>query len=240
MLTLKHWLFLLIIPQLLTVNNSYGQRPKHSLAIYTGFGLGNPDTRNENLYFRYSTEPFRPIITGSVTTLDDEYSVGLIYKNGLSNRVRLGLGIGYAQLVQDFMLPAEGNAYFGQVIEPFFWRDISRYHMVQWQPSVDVDVLHKTFQTGINISGISNISFRKQIRSYNLSRNNLEYFSSEVYTGIYGTYKRIRLDIGYRILHWKYRDDAIANNRLNPDSYNPAKWRFLLSYQFWRSRNAAK
>ena len=106
--------------------------------------------------------------------------------------------------------------------------------MIQLQPEIGIDIIRKQYVIGFNCAGISNISFRKHINRFNLSRNKVEYFATEVYSGAYGVYNDFRLDIGFRVFHWKYRDDAIANNGLNPDRHNPYKIRVLLSYVFWQ------
>jgi hypothetical protein len=198
--------------------------------------VGNPDKRYDFLYNQLLLGPVQTVINKSRrATLDDEYAIGVTYRHVSTSGINLGIGLGYAKLVQDFLLPADGNGYFMQSIQPFFWRDTSQYHMIQIHPSFDVKLINKSAILGLNCTGISNISFRKHINSFNLSRNKTEYFSSEIYTGIYGEFKRFRLDVGYRIFHWKHRDDAIANNGLRVDTYNPSKWRFQLSYDFWRS-----
>ncbi|QLH28713.1 MAG: hypothetical protein HWD63_04560 [Candidatus Parvibacillus calidus] len=74
------------------------------------------------------------------------------------------------------------------------------------------------------------MSFHKHIEPYNLKASRIEYFSTELYPGISVGYKRFNLNIGVRAWHWKYRDDAIANNGLKVDPYNPFKMRFALSY----------
>lgn len=223
---------------MLLSSKSYLQNSRHNLSLNIGYGLGNPDKRIDFLYDRYPSGPVLAVTAkAEQTTFDDEYSIGLKYIFDLTTNGSFGFGVGYAKLVQDFLLPADGNGYFMQSIEPFFWRDTSQYHMIQIQPSYDVRLLKKSVLLGVNCSSISNISFRKHINSFNLSRNKTEYFATEFYTSAYGEYKRIRLDIGFRLLHWKYRDDAIANNGLRVDTYNPSKWRFQVSYQFWRSKN---
>ena len=106
--------------------------------------------------------------------------------------------------------------------------------MVQLSPSVQYLIISKTVYAGVNIQAIGNISFRKVVQDGNLSRNKTEYFSNEVYPGIFAEYKRFKATLGVRALHWKYRDDAIANNGLNPDKYNPFKMKFTLSYDIYR------
>ena len=213
---------------------------KHSLRLSSGYAYGVPDKRYDFMYDKYN--PFGPVQTVILyldsTTIDDEYSVAIRYDYKLNNRVSLGLGLGYAQLVQDFLLPADGNGYFRQLIKPFFWRDESQYHMLQLVPNVDfLFCNNKSFTFGTTGSFVGNISFRKHINRFNLSRNNLEYFSSEMYGGLYTEYKRIRIDVGYRVLHWKYRDDAIENNGLRVDTYNLPKWRFQVSYKILGSKS---
>jgi hypothetical protein len=207
------------------------QESKHSFSTFIGYGVGQADKRYDFLYSEFPIGPIQTVITKSEnTTLDDEYAFGVTYKYALLDRVKIGLGVGYAQLVQDFLLPANPE-FFSVNIYPFFWRDQSRYHMMQWQPSIDIALIKKPYVIGINCTSVSNVSFRKHIRRFNLNRNKLEYFATEVYPGIFGEYKRFRWDLGYRYLHRKYRDDAIPNNGLNPDDYNSLKVRLLMSYR---------
>jgi hypothetical protein len=212
----------------------YSQNNKNTLYIYTGFAYGQPDIRYDFL-FDQNTTPGETALTvienAKNTTLDDEYFVGLTYRFALLDRINIGLGVGYAQLIQDFLLPADGNGYFRETKKPTFWRDESQYHMAQFSPTIDIKILNKSLVLGLNSTGVSNISFRKHINRFNLSRNTLENFASEVYTGAYIEFKGVRFDYGYRVLHAKYRDDAIANNGLDRDTFNPRKMRFQLSYK---------
>ncbi len=215
-----------------------GQNSKHSLSLYTGYADGKPDTRYEFLIDQFNSETALMVMRKiEYTTNDDEYAFGFTYRYKPINRLNIGMNLGYAQLVQDFLLPADGNGYFGAKMDPFFWRDVSYYHIIQISPEISLDVLkYKFFSFGINARILSNISFRKEINNFRLSANKTEYFATEFYPGIYVGIGRVRFDVHYREMHWKYRDDAIANNGLNPDTYNPSKWRFLLSYEFWRSK----
>ncbi|MFZ1457010.1 MAG: hypothetical protein WAT46_13275, partial [Saprospiraceae bacterium] len=116
----------------LTCINVFSQSERHSLNVYTGYSIGQPDKRYDFLYGKLPLGPVQTVINKSGrTTPDDEYSVGLSYRYNLRDRVKLGFGIGYAILIQDFLLPADGNGYFMQSIKPFFWRDKSHYHMIQ-------------------------------------------------------------------------------------------------------------
>lgn len=217
---------------------SFAQQTGHHFSFYTGYGVGKPDIRYDFLFPTFPPGTVQTVINkAGQTSLDDEYIFGIRYKYITSNLVDFGIGIGYAQLVQDFLLPADGNGYFRQTIEPYFWRDTSHYHIIQLQPTIDIAFIEKSVVLGFNGTGIANISFRKHINRFNLSRNIIEYFASELYTGVYCEYKRFRVDLGYRVLHMKHRDDAIANNGLRVDSYNPSKWRFQLSYVFWQTQN---
>lgn len=204
---------------IMLTSDIFSQSSKHNFSVYLGYGVSTPDKR---------------IISSSIQeyTMDDEYSVGIIYKYSLFNRVSIGVGMGYAQVVQDFPIRANGHSYFRALIDPVFWRDKSQYHMVQILPSIDINLIKSKTVLGINVLGMSNISFRKHIDRFNLSRNNIEYFASEMYTGAFAEYKKFRLDVGYRVLNLKYRDDAIENNGLETDPYNPFKLRFQLSYMF--------
>ncbi len=81
------------------------------------------------------------------------------------------------------------------------------------------------------------VTFRKTAgsnRGLDFSRpvlrvNVREPFATEVYPGVYAEAGPVRLDVQYRALHRKYRDDSALNNGLRVDPYNPAKWRLALS-----------
>ncbi len=105
---------------------------------------------------------------------------------------------------------------------------------IQFFEIVQYLIISKTVSAGVYLQAIGNISFRKVIQDGNLSRNKTEYFSNEVYPGIFAEYNRFKATLGVRALHWKYRDDAIVNNGLNPDKYNPFKMKFTLSYDLYR------
>ena len=239
---------LLLILLLFSITNGISQQNCHSISVYVGYSYGKPDKRIDFLYGRYNPSGVIQLVLdhSKLTTLDDEYPLGFMYRYNLSDRIGLGMGIGYGLLVQDFLLPANGIDFFGglkiphfppgAVPEPLYMRNISHYHMLQIQPSLDLKLIKVPFQMGLNFTSISNFSFRKHIKLFNLSRNITEYFATEIYSGIYGEYKKIRLDIGYRLLHRKYRDDAIENNGLDPDPYNPSKWKFTISYKLWQSK----
>lgn len=97
----------------------FGQKSKHSLSLYTRYAYGEPDTRYDFLYAQYPIL----IIEGVQTklkdvTYDDEYFLGISYNYQLVNRLNLGIGVGYAQLQQDFSLPADGNSYFNLAAKP--------------------------------------------------------------------------------------------------------------------------
>lgn len=218
------------------------QSEKHSLHVYTGFGVGTPDKRYEFLQNQYVSDVVNVVISEiKNTTLDNEYLLGISYHYQPINRLNFGILLGYAQLKQDFLLPANGR-YFNQEIRPFFWRDYSRYHMLQLSPEIKIDMIkYKSLSIGINTRLISNISFRKEINysdgtANDIAVNKSAFFATELYPGIFASLGRVRFDVSYRALHWKYRDDAIANNGLSVDTYNLPKWRFQVSYEFWRSK----
>jgi hypothetical protein len=224
-------------------SKAYLQPSKHNLTFYLGYGIGSPDTRYDFLYDQYPILIIEGVQSNQKdATFDDEFFLGISYNYQIAKRLNLGLGIGYAQLKQDFFLPANGNSYFGAIIEPFFWRDYSRYHMVQISPEIKINLIkYKSLSLGINTRLISNISFRKEINyndgtSNDIAVNKTEFFATELFPGIFSSFKRFRFDISYRVLHWKYRDDAIANNGLSVDTYNLPKWRFQMSYELWRSK----
>jgi hypothetical protein len=241
---MTQWIKILLITTmvLLAFNFIWGQEGKHNVSFYIGYAPGKPDLRYDFLYNQYPILIIEGVQSKiKNTTNDDEYFLGISYQYQPIKRINFGFGLGYAQLKQDFFLPANGK-YFEQKIYPFFWRDYSRYHMVQISPEIKVDILkYKSMVLGINTRLISNISFRKEINyrdgtANDIAVNKTEFFATELYPAIFASIARVRFDISYRALHWKYRDDAIANNGLNVDTYNPSKWRFQLSYEFWRSK----
>jgi len=207
----------------------------NSLKINAGYAIGKADQRIDFLKKQYPILVYQTAENLLQTnTPDDEYSLGIGYSYKLSRKLELGINIGYAKLVQDFHLPANGNTYFGELIKPFFWRDKSYYHLIQAVPEIKFNVINKKVKIGLLFSGIGNVSFLKHIEAYNLRANRVEYFSTELYPGVFMGYKRFNLNVGVRAWHWKYRDDAIANNGLKVDPYNPFKMRFFLSYDIYK------
>lgn len=207
----------------------------NSLKFYSGYSIGKADKRYDFLYQEYPSAIANTVIRHvDDNTPDDEYYIGIGYSIVLKNRLSLSINLGYAKLVQDFLLPANGNSYFGELIKPFFWRDKSDYHLIQTVPEIKFNVIDKNVKLGLCFSGVGNVSFHKHINSYNLKASRIEYFSTELYPGISMGYKRFNLNIGVRAWHWKYRDDAIANNGLKVDPYNPFKMRFSLSYDIYK------
>lgn len=213
-----------------------GQNIKRSnINFYTGFALGTPDTRYDFLYDQYPLGPVQTVINKlGETSLDNEYNVGLAYRHWVNRRVDISVQMGYTLLVQDFILPVHHRFFkFDKYV--FLWRDVSEYHMLQVSPQVDFSLLNAgQFSGGINLLFVANISFRKHINNYNLTRNHLEYFAAELYPGLFVSFGRVRLDAGARVLHLKQKDEAIANNGLNTDPYNPFKARFTISYSIWQ------
>ena len=186
---------------------SWGQQSKHNVSFYIGCAQGKPDLRYDFLYDQYVSE-IGDIVRSKIknTTNDDEYFLSLSYQYQPINRLNFGIGFGYSQLKQDFFLPANGNSYFGALVQPFFWRDYSRYHMVQISPVIKIDMIkYKSLSLGINARLISNISIRKEINykdgtASDLYINKTEFFATELYPGIFASFKRFRFDISYRVL----------------------------------------
>jgi hypothetical protein len=212
----------------------FAQSGRHHLYAGLGAAPGMPDKRTDFLYDQFNpVGPVQTVINKmGETTMDDEYFAEFRYRYQLFNRVGIGMNLGYALLVNDFLLPANGNTYFLETIRPFFWRDISFYHMIQLTPTLDLNIVEKpSFRAGMQLGALNNISFRKAIRNYGMSRNKIEYFAFELYPGLYAEIHRLRFDVQVRALHLKYRDDAIANNGLNPDPYNTFKIRMSVGYR---------
>ncbi len=231
---MKKSIFILIaIISLATTNLLMAQ--KNTIRFNTGYAIGKVDKRYDFLYDQFPMAIAKTVMNKiNDNTPDDEYAIGVGYTRKINKRLSGGMDIGYAQLVQDFLLPANGNSYFLAHIKPFFWRDKSWYHIIQFSPQVQYLFTTGKFNFGVNLQAIGNVSFRKHIKAFNLTRNKTEYFSNEVYPGIFAEYNRFKATLGMRALHWKYRDDAIANNGLNPDKYNPFKMKFTLSYDLYR------
>ena len=217
---------------LFSLVNLNGQN--NSIRIYIGNANGQVDKRYDFLYDQYPTAIANSVIRHlDDNTPDDEYYIGIGYSKALINRLSLGIHLGYAKLVQDFFIPV--NVYnLGEHFDVFVWREKSYYHLIQTVPEIKFNVIDKNVKLGLCFSGVGNVSFHKHIEPYNLKASRIEYFSTELYPGISMGYKRFNLNIGVRAWHWKYRDDAIANNGLKVDPYNPFKMRFALSYDIYK------
>ena len=230
---MKKSIFILIaIISLATINLLMAQ--KNAIRINTGYAIGKVDKR-----YAFLKKDYAPLVNTvknkiNDNTPDDEYTIGLGYAYTINKRLIAGFDLGYATLIQDFLLPVESTSYFKVDNEKLYWRRKSYYHILQLSPIVQYLIISKTVSAGVYLQAIGNISFRKVVQDGNLSRNKTEYFSNEVYPGIFAEYNRFKATLGVRALHWKYRDDAIANNGLNPDKYNPFKMKFTLSYDIYR------
>lgn len=226
-LTIPSGLFILLIApiQLICQNNA--------ISLNTSYSMGKVDKRYNFVYDQYPAVVESIINKIDDNTADDEYAIGLGFSWKLKNELSIGVNLNYALLVQDFLLPVNGE-FFKQTNRPFFWRNKSNYHIMQLSPIVQYLIIKKTVNAGVKIQAIGNISFRKVVQDGNLSRNKTEYFSNELYPGFFAEYKRFKATLGVRALNMKYRDDAIANNGKNPDWYNPFKVRLSLSYDLFR------
>lgn len=207
------------------------QTPKRSITIHTGYSNGRADIRYDHL--NYGTV-FQEVETNvRNTTPDDEFFVGLAYNKEVKNKFRVGAGLNYAVLNQDFFLPIRTRYFCLYDTRPYF-RTASTYHIIQLAPSADYTIVDRKVQLGVNLQYILNITFKKEFEGFESVSNKVEQFANEVYTGFYSQYKRIRMDIGVRALHLKYRDDALYVKEVYLDPYNPFKIRFQLSYAFWQ------
>ncbi len=206
---------------------TYGQH--HSLKIYTSYAIGKPD-KNYDFLRGGAAETVKRKFHNN--TPDDEYAFGLGYSYRLKGKYALNFDIGYAKLVQDFLLPANGQSYFMVPNKVLYWRKESTYQIVQISPGLEYTLSKDKIQYGIVLQAIANVVYRKTLKYVNLSRDKIGYFATELYPGIFAEYKGIRASLGVRALHLKNRDDALANNGLSVDPYNSFKVRFTLSYRF--------
>ncbi|MCO6459781.1 MAG: hypothetical protein J5I59_00120 [Saprospiraceae bacterium] len=205
-----------------------------TLKIFTGYSIGKVDKRYDFLYDEYPTAIANTVIRHlDDNSPDDEYFIGIGYFKIFKNKLSIGIELDYSRMIQDFFIPV--NVYnLGERFDVFVWREKSYYHLIQTVPEIKFNVLDKKIKLGLSFSGIGNVSFLKHIEPYNLKASRIEYFSTELYPGIFMGYKRFNLNVGVRAWHWKYRDDAIANNGLKVDPYNPFKMRLSLSYDIYK------
>jgi hypothetical protein len=227
----KHLFFSTLL--LLLGSALFAQSGRHHLYVNLGAAPGRPDKRIVTKFFALEDEITYRNKVANETTMDDEYFAELRYRYQLSNRIGVGMNLGYALLVNDMPVIVKSQSYFKIPERILLWRDISFYHMFQLTPTFDLNVVETpNFRAGIQLGALNNISFRKTVKSfYNLSRNKIEYFAFELYPGLYAEVHRLRFDVQVRALHRKYRDDAIANNGLNPDPYNTFKIRMSVGYR---------
>ena len=204
----------------------------NSFRIYSAYSIGKVDKRYDFLRNHPGlAEDVKNKINEN--TPDDEYAIGIGYFVKMKHRLSVGIDLGYAKLVQDFLLPANGD-YFDQTIRLLSWRQKSDYHIIQISPQIKYVLTDGQFKFGQSVQFIGNVTFRKALPEDYLFKNKIEYFATEVYHGIFVEYKRIRANLGVRVLHMKYRDDAIYNNGKNPDLYNPLKIKFTLSCDLFK------
>ncbi len=89
----------------------------NSIKVYTSYGIGHPDTR---LGFINPFLASHLRENGHKYTPDDEYSFGLEYNLKIKKNLSIGIDIGYARLVQDFLLPADGNGFLKHKLTLYF------------------------------------------------------------------------------------------------------------------------
>jgi hypothetical protein len=165
---------LIAIISLATMNLLMAQ--KNAIRFNTGYAIGKVDKRYDFLKKGYASLVTTVKNKINDNTPDDEYTVGLGYTYTISKRFIAGFDLGYATLIQDFLLPVESTSYFNVVNEKLYWRRKSYYHILQLSPIVQYLIISKTVSAGVYLQAIGNISFRKVIQDGNLSRNKTEYF----------------------------------------------------------------
>jgi hypothetical protein len=234
--SLRH-IMLLAIASLVFTICMFAQSPKHSLSLYAGKATAVPDTRHFYTSFQTNENPngirnFRDI------SKDQEYSLGLMYQYKLNRWVSFSANLGYALLEQDVRVEIE-NRFFkvDNLIQIFV--DHSNYHLFQIAPQIDFNLVNfRKINVGVNLQAIVNVSFQKNVnndRGLNLKRSKMEYYSGELYPGLFVSVGPIRLDYNIRTSYDKPRDRAIFYpETLYPDAYDPAKSRLTLRYRLWQ------
>ncbi len=238
---IKPRLILQFLISLVLFTTSIGQQSKNSFWINVGIGQSIPDKRFDLLNLGFNPQDFKDMVVNpnKGAPPDMEYRVSLLYNHRFENRINLGLEGGYSLLINKIKLPVNSIEYFKFPFAIFFYAKESKYHRLQLAPMVSFCISsNENSELGLGFSGVSNISFKKTIsvlgRSEILHRYKWDYSSFELFSFLYLNINKLRLELGVRSVHLKYLDNAIANNGLNPDTYNPFKMRFQLSYALWQ------
>ena len=217
------------------------QEYKNSFLINVEISQSIPDKRFDLINLGFNPQDFKDMVINpnKGAPPDMEYLVSLLYFHRFKNRINLGLEGGYSLLINKIKLPVNSIEYFKFPYPIFFYSKESQYHRLQVAPMFSFCISsNENGEVCFGFSGLNNISFKKTVsvlgRSEILHRYKWDYSSFELFSFLYLNLNKLRLELGVRSMHLKYIDNAIANNGLNPDTYNPFKLRFQMSYALWR------
>jgi hypothetical protein len=203
---------------------------KHSINIYSNLASETPDTRID--FLRPSVqELFRSVFENY--TKNNEYGVGLCYKYNLHSRLNLGFNTGYSYYSNDFKYPLNWK-HFGLGRKDLLTRRHTRYNLLQVSPTINLSIIeYKEISFGLHFNYLISYLTSSLSDETNYNYDNRR-FAREIYNGFFIKYNRFQFDFSYRTSHRKDRDDVVDNNGLEVDSYNPEKWRMVLTGAIWR------
>ncbi|HMQ07106.1 MAG TPA: hypothetical protein PKC30_07380 [Saprospiraceae bacterium] len=216
---------------ILAKESLHARASKYRFYINAGYGDGRPDTRNR---VRIVSYPFPVEITN-----DNEYFIEALYRYKLTQRMGIGVNVGYSRLLSEVPVATNGEHFEPSLPPRTAFRRF--YHSIQITPAMSYDlVYHKAFVLGANLGLVSNITYRKEVKinpfgdSFSLWSKNASLASLELYPSLYvELYDRVRVDFGVRLLNTKFRDDAFQNSGPAVDLYNPFKYRISVGYRFF-------
>ncbi len=215
-----------------------GQRFIDGLSIQVGLAKGVPDRR-----YAFLEEQYPPgvveFVKNDEVSLDEEYFISVLYEGKLTSKFRYTAGIGYALFVNDFTLPIHPYHFADQGVRIFYFNGV--YHIHSIQPSIGLSTAlsqKENSSFGFKALFLGNISIIKELWpygwDYSFYTERIALSSLEFYPMVYLEHRRFQLELGYRLLYAKYRDDALANNGLAVDWYNRPKLRLGLGYRLGR------
>ena len=215
-----------------------GQRFIDGLSIQVGLAKGVPDRRYAFLEEQYPPEVVE-FVKNDEVSLDEEYFLAVLMEKNLTSKIQYIAGIGYSILSNDYSLPTS-QSYFDDTYNRIFLFN-GTYHKHHIQPMLGLSTelkQKKELVLGIKIFLVSNFSIIKKLWpygwEYSFHTERFALSSLEFYPMVYLEHRRFQLELGYRLLYAKYRDDALANNGLAVDWYNRPKLRLGLGYRLGR------
>lgn len=230
---------LIIVLLIFSLQIVAGQSKLDKLIFNVGVSLGEPDARYSFLEGQFGA-PIIEAVKNDNPSYFQELFFGVSTEMKLIGGLYANLGLGLSALYNDFGLPVDGWGYFDVGNKKFYTNKYSissNLHPITELRYYIVDRDNFRIYAGFSSSFL--ISFNKTYFriapnfSRNLSRFKIAPYSLGLFPSIGLQIRKVGYHLDYRLYHFKYRDDSIANNGLEIDRYNPIVFRFRLTHDLY-------